>query len=56
MGYIDIIMRTSSFLSSKPDAQGSLYYTICDRCVDVGSGKGGMEGGGGRLFQRYDTC
>ena len=48
MGYIDIIMRTSSFLSSKPDAQGSLYYTICDRCVDVGSGKGG----GGEGFTR----
>ena len=45
MRYNDIIMRTSSFLSSKPDAQGSLHYTICDRCVDVRSGKGG---GGGK--------
>ena len=30
MRYNDIIMRTSCFLSSKPDAQSSLHYTICD--------------------------
>ena len=40
MRYNDIIMRTSSFPSSKPDAQSLLHYTICARCVDVGSGKG----------------